>query len=96
MEAGMLILTRKLGETIRIGPDILVTVLGVNGHQVRLGIEAPKAVAVHREEVFARIQHEQKTAKEDSCPAGNERIPDRGVTQIAPGSHITHLPILLI
>lgn len=59
----MLILTRRLGETIRIGPDIIVTVLGVNGQQVRLGIEAPKDVPVHREEVFARIQHERKTAK---------------------------------
>jgi len=49
----MLILTRKPGETIRIGPDIVVTVLGVNGQQVRLGIEAPKDVTVHREEVFA-------------------------------------------
>lgn len=55
----MLILTRKPGETLRIGPDIVVTVLGVNGQQVRLGIEAPKDVAVHREEVFERIQHEQ-------------------------------------
>lgn len=59
----MLILTRRLGETIRIGPDIVVTVLGVNGQQVRLGIEAPKEVAVHREEVYARILHERKTAK---------------------------------
>jgi carbon storage regulator len=63
MEAAMLILTRRLGETIRIGPDIVVTVLGVNGQQVRLGIEAPKDVPVHREEVFARIQQEQKTTK---------------------------------
>jgi len=59
----MLILTRKPGDTIRIGSDIVVTVLGVNGQQVRLGIEAPKDVAVHREEVLARIQHEQKTTK---------------------------------
>ena len=59
----MLILTRRLGETIRIGPDIVVTVLGVNGQQVRLGIEAPKHVTVHREEVYARIQHERKAAK---------------------------------
>ena len=59
----MLILTRRLGETIRIGPDIVVTVLGIHGQQVRLGIEAPREVAVHREEVFARIQLERKTAR---------------------------------
>ncbi|MEA2649017.1 MAG: carbon storage regulator [Candidatus Binataceae bacterium] len=58
----MLILSRRIGEIIRIGPDIVVTILGVNGSQVRLGIEAPKDVAVHREEVFERIKHEKKTA----------------------------------
>ena len=52
----MLILTRKVGETIRINDDISVTVLGVKGSQVRLGIEAPEGVAVHREEIFKRIQ----------------------------------------
>ncbi len=59
----MLVLTRKLGESIRIGPGIVVTVLGVNGLQVRLGIEAPKDVTVHREEVYERIQHERTTLK---------------------------------
>jgi carbon storage regulator len=54
----MLILTRRVGEIIRIGPDVVVTVLGVNGSQIRLGIDAPKDVAVHREEVFERIKHE--------------------------------------
>jgi len=58
----MLILTRKLGETIRIGSDIVVTVLAVNGNQVRVGIGAPKDVAVHREEVFDRIKRERTTA----------------------------------
>ena len=53
----------SLGESIRIGPGIVVTVLGVSGMQVRLGIEAPKEVTVHREEVYARIQHERITAK---------------------------------
>jgi carbon storage regulator len=51
----MLILTRRSGETIMIGSDVTVIVLGVKGNQVRLGINAPKNVAVHREEVFARI-----------------------------------------
>jgi len=58
----MLILTRRVGEIIRIGPDVVVTVLGVNGSQVRIWVDAPKDVAVHREEVFERIKHERTTA----------------------------------
>lgn len=54
----MLILTRRVGETLMIGDNISVTVLGVKGNQVRLGINAPKDVAVHREEIFERIRHE--------------------------------------
>ena len=54
----MLILTRRVGETIRIGEDVDVTVMSVNGAQVRLGIQAPKDVPVHREEVFKRLQQE--------------------------------------
>ena len=54
----MLILTRRVGETLRIGDDIAVTVLGVKGNQVRIGIDAPKAVDVHREEVFQKIKRE--------------------------------------
>ena len=56
----MLILTRKPGETIRINDDISVTVLGVSGQQVRLGITAPESVEVHREEIYQRIQAEQQ------------------------------------
>jgi carbon storage regulator len=56
----MLILTRRVGETLMIGSDVTVTVLGVKGSQVRLGINAPKNVAVHREEVFARISRERQ------------------------------------
>jgi carbon storage regulator len=55
----MLILTRRVGETLMIGDDIAITVLGVKGNQVRLGIDAPKSVIVHREEVFQKIQREQ-------------------------------------
>jgi carbon storage regulator len=51
----MLILTRRIGETIRIGDDVFVTVLEIHGNQVRIGIQAPKSVAVHREEVLNRI-----------------------------------------
>jgi carbon storage regulator len=55
----MLILTRRAGETVMIGSDVTITVLGVKGNQVRLGINAPKDIAVHREEIFERIQSEQ-------------------------------------
>lgn len=60
----MLILTRKLGESITIGDNIKVTVLGVYGKQVRLGIDAPQKVVVHREEVYVRIQQENRKAAE--------------------------------
>ncbi len=55
----MLILTRRMGESLMIGDDVSVTVLGVKGNQVRLGINAPKDVSVHREEIYQRIQNEQ-------------------------------------
>jgi carbon storage regulator len=61
-EANMLVLTRRIGETIKIGPHVVVTILGVNGSQIRIGIDAPKDVAVHREEVFERIKHEGSSA----------------------------------
>ncbi|HET7174643.1 MAG TPA: carbon storage regulator CsrA [Gammaproteobacteria bacterium] len=55
----MLILTRRVGETLMIGDEVTVTVLGVKGNQVRLGVNAPRTVAVHREEIYERIKREQ-------------------------------------
>jgi carbon storage regulator len=58
----MLVLSRRCGESVTIGPDIRVVVLGLKSGQVRLGIEAPRAVPVHREEIYARIQDENRIA----------------------------------
>lgn len=67
----MLILTRRVGETLMIGDDVTVTVLGVKGNQVRIGINAPKDVSVHREEIYERIKNEQAGAESStsSSPA---------------------------
>ncbi len=59
----MLILTRRVGETLMIGDDVTVTVLGVKGNQVRIGVNAPKDVSVHREEIYERIKKEQSEGK---------------------------------
>ena len=56
----MLILTRRVGETVMIGNDVTVTILGVKGNQVRVGVNAPRDVAVHREEIFERIKREEQ------------------------------------
>lgn len=65
----MLILTRRVGETIVIGDDVIVTVLGIKGNQVRIGINAPKTVTVHREEIYQRIQQEKNAAPKQEEPA---------------------------
>lgn len=56
----MLILTRRVGESLMVGDEITVTVLGVKGNQVRIGVNAPRDVAVHREEIYERIQNDDK------------------------------------
>jgi carbon storage regulator len=68
----MLILTRRVGETVMIGNDVTVTILGVKGNQVRVGINAPKNVAVHREEIYERIKREQQ-GDSQSDPQGEPR-----------------------
>ncbi|MEW5251424.1 carbon storage regulator CsrA [Microbulbifer discodermiae] len=60
----MLVLTRRIGENLRIGTNVSVRVLGVTGNQVRVGIEAPKSLPVHREEIYARIQKERESDNE--------------------------------
>lgn len=82
----MLILTRRVGETLMIGESVSVTVLGVKGNQVRIGITAPKDVAVHREEIYQRIHGEEGAAAAESHhaepdPAGRratEGLPQDG------------------
>ena len=61
----MLILTRRVGETLMIGDEVTVTVLGVKGNQVRIGVNAPRDVAVHREEIYDRIKQEQLAEPDD-------------------------------
>jgi carbon storage regulator len=69
----MLILTRRVGETVMIGNEVTVTVLGVKGNQVRIGVNAPKDVAVHREEIYERIKREED---QDSRSGSTTHISD--------------------
>ena len=64
----MLILTRRVGESLMIGDEVTVTVLGVKGNQVRIGVNAPKDVSVHREEIYERIQAEKDASTPDDAP----------------------------
>ena len=71
----MLILTRRIGESLRIGDEISVTVLGIKGSQVRIGVNAPKSVSVHREEVYDRINDENSKNSENT-----EKNPKKNAT----------------
>ncbi|OCG15662.1 carbon storage regulator [Gilliamella sp. Fer1-1] len=66
----MLILTRRVGETLIIGDDVVITILGVKGNQVRIGINAPKEVSIHREEIYNKIHQSKETNDELSKPMG--------------------------
>lgn len=81
----MLILTRRAGETLMIGDDVSITVLGVKGNQVRIGVNAPKTVSVHREEIYQRIQREKTqqaggdVASYDEDNLGNQMPVQKGL-----------------
>ncbi|WP_051555231.1 carbon storage regulator CsrA [Legionella fairfieldensis] len=87
----MLILTRRIGETIVIGDEINITVLGVKGNQVRLGINGPKEVSVHRQEIYLKIQNEKtKTSKDSEKSFSDKDLIDASDKCKKPNQYTTH------
>jgi carbon storage regulator len=82
----MLLLTRKLGENIRIGDDVKITIVEVKGNHVKLGIDAPPSVKVHREEIYERIQQENRRAQALRAGADAPPVPNGGSGAARPGS----------
>jgi carbon storage regulator len=74
----MLILTRRPGERVVIGDDILVTVMGVSGHTVRLGIAAPEGIPIYREEIWLAVKEENRAAAEAAADSLPSKAPERG------------------
>ena len=78
----MLILTRRVGETLMVGDDVTVTVLGVKGNQVRIGVNAPREIAVHREEIYDRIKAEQNQGQDQVQDEDQEEDQEEDQDQI--------------
>ena len=87
----MLILTRRIGETIMIGDDVAITVLGIQGGQVRIGVDAPLEIKVHRQEIYLRIQQENGGHQENN---GHNEAVDHPAD--APASPRTHEPVITV
>ena len=95
----MLILTRRIGETIMVGDDVSITVLDINGKQVRIGIDAPTEIKVHRKEIYLRIQQETGDAQNDAHDNdgfGNQAIMVAPAYQSQPAHQQHHQPTISV